>query len=184
MRTLLLFLAAMLFSGCSYKSQNYLTLATPYGNLKKEHLDCDIGVDEPDVPSYLEKRELAILKDNHLIRYRADAKWVGDMDKMLQERLIRSLKKRFEGGGVVAYPWEATRTPKCIVKLRVHHFIKQEQGVLLEASWRLVENGKENTYRFETTIPSSDQTESIVAAMDKALRMLEEKIAQSLKGIQ
>lgn len=184
MRILLLVLAAMLLDGCGYKNQNYFTLSAPYVKLKKEQINCDIGIDEVDVPSYLEKRELAIQKGNHLIHYHAKAKWVGDMDKMIHERLIGVLKRRFEGTNVIAYPWEAEKNPECIVKLRIHHFIKQKEGVLLDASWQISKRSKVYTYRFEVIMPASGQTESIVATMDKVLGKLEEKIAQSLKGMQ
>lgn len=176
--------ALLIVSGCSFSSYYVLSTASqpkqsyPY----KSEI---IGVEKVTVPEYLFKREIAVAKSSSQVVFLSGAQWAEDMDTGLTRRMIAYLQKKFQQPGVYAYPWGTDIQPGIKVKVNVTRFIAQAQSVYLDANWEVknMKTGKRTLKLFTTSVPTKEDPESIVAAMDKAFGQLERDVARGVKSL-
>jgi uncharacterized lipoprotein YmbA len=186
MQKLLLLLVSLFgLQGCIATNANYYVLSlsgqptTTYANKSRI-----IGVEKVTIPSYLNKREIAIAKNSSQITLLGNAVWGEDLDTGLTERLISFLQKKFNQPNVYAYPWGVDRQPTVRVRIDITRFIAQGENVYLDANWELKSGGtkRRKSSLFHTVVPTNSDPDSIVSAMDKAFSKLEEAVAKGVRG--
>jgi len=174
--------ATFALTGCF--SSHYYILSTASQPVQTyAHSSVVIGVEKVSVPEYLFKREIAVAESSHQIRLLSNASWAEDLDAGLTQRLIGFLQKKFSNPNVHHYPWGTDKQPSKKVKVQISRFIAQGDKVYLDANWQ-VENmkiGKTKARLFSLTVPTTDNADDIVSAMDSAFSQLEETIAQGVK---
>jgi len=182
----LLLLCVTLFGlqGClSTNSSYYILSLAPQPKSIYVNKNRIMGVEKVTIPSYLNKREIAIAKSSSEIILLGDAAWGEDLDTGLTHRLISFLQKKFNQPNVYAYPWGVDRQPTVRVKMDIKRFIAQGDKVYLDANWEL--KGSATSQRkaslFHTTVATKNDAKSIVSAMDKAFSQLEEAVAEGVR---
>jgi cholesterol transport system auxiliary component len=185
MRPVLFFVIAVLFfAGCAGTS-NYYVLSgpsTPERIYQKRAMS--IGVEEISVPKYLFKREIAVAKSSHKIVFLSHAQWAEDLNDGLTRRLVGYLQHAFNNPNVHLYPWGVESQPRLRVKVAIMRFIAEGDRVYLDASWSIddLKYGRKKSGLFSTSVPTEQDPESVVTAMDKAFSQLEAEVAGSIKA--
>lgn len=179
---LLAFIVSLTLGGCI--SSNYYVLSTPSLPANTyAYKPTSIGVEKVTVPEYMFKREIAVAESASQIRLLSNATWGEDLDAGLTQRLIGFLQKKFNQPEVYAYPWNVDRQPDRKINVHISRFIAQGDKVYLDANWA-VENMHTHQSKarlFSTTVQTSNQSDEIVAAMDRAFGQLEEVIAGGVR---
>jgi len=181
-KKVLLFPLLFLLNGCF--SNNYYVLSTAsqpvHHYMRKNRI---IGIEKVIVPKYLFKREIAVAQSNSHIGFLSGAVWAEDLDAGLTQRLIGFLQKKFNQPNVYAYPWGVERQPTVKVSVQITRFIAQGEKVYLDANWKIedMKTHKIKAKLFSVAVPASREATAIVAAMDKAFGLLEERIAEGLR---
>ena len=183
----LLLLCVTLFGlqGCISTSSSYYVLSlSPQPTATYANKSRIIGVEKVTIPSYLNKREIAVAKSSSQITLLGNARWGEDLDTGLKQRLISFLQKKFNQPNVYAYPWGVDRQPTVRVKVDITRFIAQGDKVYLDANWELKSGStqRRKASLFNTTVPTNSDADSIVTAMDKAFSQLEEAVAKGVRG--
>ena len=178
----LLFICVTLLGlqGCISTSSSYYILSlSPQPTATYANNNRIIGVEKVTIPSYLNKREIAVAKSSSQITLLANAVWGEELDAGLTQRLISFLQKKFNQPNVYAYPWGVDRQPTVRVKVDITRFIAQGDKVYLDANWELKSGStqKRKASLFRTTVPTKGDADSIVSAMNKAFSQLEEEVA-------
>ena len=179
-KLLLLFVTLFGLQGCISTSSSYYILSlAPQPKATYVNNNRVIGVEKVTIPSYLNKREIAVAKSTSQITLLGNARWGEDLDTGLTQRLISFLQKKFNQPNVYAYPWGVDRQPTVRVKVDIIRFIAQGDKVYLDANWELKSATTQNrkSSLFYTTVSSNSDADSIVSAMDKAFSQLEEAVA-------
>jgi cholesterol transport system auxiliary component len=177
-------LGSMLFvQGCFSTSNYYLLSVAPTPKIFYQTQEKIIGVEKVTLPSYLYKRELMMATSTREVILLPNALWVEDLDIGLTHRIIAFLQKKFKQPNVYAYPWGVMRQVDIKVTLNITRFIVEQNTVYLEATWSLesLETKHRISELFSITFPSTNDSQSIVFAMDKAFASLEEAIALGIK---
>ncbi len=185
MKTILLLCLTLIFSSCSIKSKSYYLLEGDKTILQTHPKPAVIGIAKIELPRYFNQNDLAVKASDNRVIFIQKANWISDMDEQLTTTLIRYLKRYFNTTDIFYYPWESEKKIQTIVKLRIENFIYQKQKgeVILDASWEIRGGGHSKAKFFHTQIPSADDSDAIVKAMDKAFAKLELQIARSLQSI-
>lgn len=183
-KILLILGALFIVSGCSFSSYYVLSTASQ-PTQSYAYKSQIIGVEKVTVPEYLFKREIAVAKSSSQVVFLSGSQWAEDMDTGLTRRLIAFLQKQFQQPGVYAYPWGTDIQPGIKVKVNVTRFIAQAQNVYLDANWEVknMKTGKITLKLFSTSVPTKEDAESIVDAMDRAFGQLEKDVANGVKSI-
>lgn len=146
--------------------------------------DVAIGVGPVILPDYLDRLPIVSRSGPHRLKIDDLHRWAGP----LQEEIVRVLKQNLAvltgSNQVIAYPWRHDTAPALQVSLNVLCFEGDGQKVSLDAQWRIVDttSGRTLDHR-QTTVEVPDNgedTESLVAAMSKAVGGLGEKIAAAI----
>lgn len=172
------------FNGCA-TSKSYYVLSvanTPSTVYQTKHAEV-IGIEKLRVPSYMYKREIAIADSPHKITLLGNALWGEDLDEGLTNRLIGYCQKKFNLPNVYGYPWGIDKQPDIKVSVQITRFIAQGDRVYLDATWSL-ENMRTKQHKarlFSTSVPTKNDVESIVSAMNKAFSEFEESVAVGIK---
>ena len=171
-------------NGCLSGSSSYyvLSVASQPASVYKTS-DMVIGVEKITVPGYLYKRDIAIAQSNSQITLLGNAQWGEDLDAGLTNRLIGFLQKKFNQPNVYAYPWGINHQPNLKVSVQVTRFIAQGDKVYLDATWS-IENMKTKRRKarlFSISVPTKNDTQSIVSSMDSAFAQFEETVAMGIK---
>jgi len=169
-------------TGC-FSSHYYILSTASQPTQRYAHSSVVIGVENVSVPKYLFKREIAVAESSHQIRLLSNASWAEDLDAGLTQRLIGFLQKKFSNPNVHHYPWGTDKQPVKKVKVQISRFIAQGDHVYLDANWEVenIKTGRTKARLFSTTVPTTDNADDIVAAMDSAFAQLEERVAQGVK---
>ena len=175
-------LASFALIGC-FSSHYYVLSTASQPTQTYAKTDMEIGVEKVRVPEYLFKREIAVAESSSQIRLLSNASWAEDLDVGLTQRLIGFLQKKFNNPNVHHYPWGVNKQPIKKVKVQISRFIAQGDYVYLDANWEVenIRTGKTKARLFSTTVPTTDNADDIVAAMDSAFAQLEERVAQGVK---
>lgn len=146
--------------------------------------DVAIGVGPVVLPDYLDRLPIVSRSGPHRLKIDDLHRWAGP----LQEEIMRVLKQNLAmltgSNQVTAYPWRHDSAPALQVSLNVLCFEGDGQKVSLDAQWHVVDttSGRTLDYRQTTVeVPNNGKdTESMVAAMSKAVGVLGEKIAAAI----
>ncbi len=181
MREMLVVALLLLLSGCGGVSKQYLLSVDHMSVPQKAKRSIQIGVDKVTVPGYLEESQIAIEKAGGEISYRSEI-WAVPTDKALTNTLIRALQKKFSNPNVYLFPWDVEKETGLRVKVTISRFIYSHGQVVLEATYFIKRIGSRHkkSYMFTTSVPSSEDTASIVQAMDRAFAKLIEEIGHHL----
>jgi len=184
LKTVLAAAAVLLLNGCVGSSNYYvLSVASQPQTVYPRHNKV-IGVEKITIPGYLYKREIAIAKSKSQIGFISGSEWGEDLDEGLTHRLISYLQKKFREPRVYEYPWNTDKKPNQLVKVQITRFIAYGNRVYLDANWEIKSSsGRSRSSLFSTSVamPSND-TQSIVNAMDAAFAELENAISNGLRS--
>lgn len=173
---------ALMLGGCM--SSKFYVLSTPSQPANTyAYRPMSIGVEKVTVPEYLFKREIAVAESPSQIRLLSNATWAEDLDAGLTQRLIGFLQKKLNQPQVYAYPWNVNTQPDKKISVHISRFIAQGDKVYLDANWA-VENMHTHQSKarlFSTTVPTTANSNDIVASMDRAFGQLEEVIARGVR---
>lgn len=179
---LLLVLLFIVFAGCSGK-QHYFILST--AKQPKQSFVChrSIGVEKVILPDYMDKRKLTIATSSNQILQIDSAKWAEDMDEGLTKRIVSFLQKKCRQPKVYLYPWGVDTQPNLKIRVQLNRFLTQGDRVYLDASYVVydITTKKSSAYLFNTSVPTTSETNDIIRAMDKAFNRLEEHIAVHIR---
>jgi len=182
-RRLFILSTFLLLSGCNVFPKFYIlsTASTPVDYYKINNKI--IGVEKVVIPKYLFKKEIAIAKSSSEVIFLENASWAEELDEGLTNRFINFLQKKFNEPKVFTYPWGVTTQPDIVIKIKITHFMAQNNRVLLEGNFTIenLKTQKSKSKLFLIKVKTTDEASDIVASMDKALITLEEKIADAIQ---
>ncbi len=178
---LTLLLLSLLMTGCSTKS--YYTL----GDTSNIHADANytqsIAVEKVDIPKYLKDTTLVKQITPYQVIMIKDAHWLTPMQKRLTNVLISYLQQSLNNPNVYLYPWESNiKTTQYKVSLKITKFIAYKEEVILESSYQItnLQSKKHQTKLFSTSIPTKENTESMMESMEKAYFQLANEIKKEI----
>jgi len=185
MKIFLILIILLGLDGCVSGSNSYYVLSVAsqpqkiYATRKRV-----IGVEKVSMPGYLYKRNIAIADSPSHITLLETAQWGEDLDSGLTNRLIGYLQKKFHQPDVYMYPWGIDKQPDIKVSVHVTRFIAQGDSVYLDTTWSVesVKTKKRVSRLFSTKVPTKNDAQSIVDAMDAAFALFEETVASGVKN--
>ena len=183
LKTIVIPVAVMIVAGCGATSSYYMLSVPTIPAKTYTALGKSIGVEKVTLPSYFDKRLLAVAHSSSQITFNSSAVWAEDMNTGLTNRLIGYLQKTFHQPQVYAYPWDTHTQPELKVRVQVTRFIAQGDRVYLDANWEIanLQNHTHQAKLFSTSVKTGSDAESIVQAMDSAFSQLETQVAEGMR---
>jgi cholesterol transport system auxiliary component len=182
MSKILLLIFSLLLGGCAGSSGYYILSNASQPQSRTATNVGTVGVEKVHVPKYLFKRKIAVANSPHEIVFLSGAEWGEDMDEGLTRRLIAYLRHHFQQPNIFAYPWGMDSQPDLKVCVDITRFIAQRGKVYLDANWYIedLHTGRKKSRLFSTAVPTGENAEAIVSAMDTAFSRLEQALARDL----
>lgn len=184
---IILYLTLFTLVSCSSAPKDLYVLSTvkePAIKLTQNHTY--IGVENITLPQYLNGQGIPVAKNPNEIFMLGGAKWAEALDTGLTNRLIMFLQKKFQLPTVYHYPWDIRAASGLKIKVRITHFIAQDDHVYLDANWQInkLDNDVIIAELFRTHLPADlSSAAAVVNAMDKAFSQLETQIAETIQKI-
>ena len=180
MTKLLPFLILLLLTGCG--SKKFYTLGDNLNITSSTTYSESIDVVKVTVPKYLKEHKIVRQVTPYQIELIEKAQWLVPMEKKLTDILIEYLQQSLNNPNVHLYPWESNNKASKRVSIEIKKFIASDKEVMLKANYKIVDltNNKSNVKNFKTTIPTSNDIQSMLKSMEKAYIKLIENIKTSL----
>lgn len=172
---------SLFFVGCSGTVSSHLLSVDIDNVTTRETREIQIAVDKVQVPTYMQDTHIA-MKDKEGSMGNRNATWAVPTEKALTNMLIRSLQHKFNDPNVKLYPWDVDKEVGIRVKVRVVHFLYEDNMVSLEASYSIgpIKSLSPNMYRYTAEVPSTDDTHMIVEAMNELFTSLINEIGSKI----
>jgi len=185
---LILAAAALLFTGCSSKSNFYqlhpkeMEHHSSVSGLKKTV----IGVAEVDVAAYLDKPQIMTRLSPERLQLHETERWAGGFDKNVQSVLAYDLSVLLPRYTFLARPWDEPIEEKYRIYVRIDRFDGDSNGtVTLDGRWSLV-NVEERKALISEEIhlqqKGAPTIDGIVATQSDLLARVSRHIAKRLKS--
>lgn len=101
----------------------------------------EVGIDQIDIPDYLNRREIALRTGENELRYTDRHLWAERPSVALERILPRNIERQSDSSlTVYGLPWPDHARPEIVLKLSFQSFEGQESpnaAVLLEVSWTI-----------------------------------------------
>ncbi|MFT4177388.1 MAG: PqiC family protein [Luteolibacter sp.] len=184
LRLSLLFLAAVLLSGCGSGGKTYYML-TPDGPAPAGS-GMGIGVGPVSLAEYIDRPNLVVQEDANQLGVAEDHRWAGDLGDSIARVTATNLGRRLRSGNIRVYPWPSDGAIRYQVVLDIRQFHAAADGyAVLEAGWRayaLPERRLIASRTFTAREPLvSSGYQPLVAAQSRLLSRLADDIAKKLK---
>jgi len=171
----------LLFAGCSKKE--YYTFGDNINGISSAYTSTKIiAIEKVKVPKYLTDTSIVYQVSPYRVVRLKKANWLTPMKKRLTNVLIDYLQKSLNNPNIYLYPWESKKKTDIKVSVRIKRFIAYQDKVILEARYQIknVKTQENQTKLFNTSIPSSHDTEEIMKSMEKAYFKLIETIKRDI----
>ena len=186
MNRLLPVLLALILAGCASSggsSVNYylLTPATDGKIVNKPGLK--VGVGPVELPEYLSRSQVLVQVGNSRVVAAREHRWAGPLQKNFTDVLTSNIAYRLGSADVVIYPWEGPRSVDRQVVIKVTRFIASEDGVHLDARWRLLDRNGDRVKSGSVSLTEPANTrdyDAIVTAMSSLTGRFADRIVQLL----
>jgi uncharacterized lipoprotein YmbA len=163
---ILLFL--LLLTGCG--SKKFYTLGDNLNIKSTTSYSKTIDVVKVTVPKYLKEHKIVRQITPYQIELVDKAQWLIPMEKKLTEILIDYLQQALNNPNVHLYPWDSNNKTEKRISIEIKNFIASDKKVMLKANYKIL-NLKNNTSQiklFKTTVPITNNIESMMQGMEKA----------------
>jgi len=173
-------LLILLLQGCSTKS--YYTIGDT-SHIKSPHTySKNIAVDKVEIPKYLKDSVIVKQVSPYQIMLIENANWLTPMQRRLTNVLINYLQKSLNNPNVYLYPWESKKESNKKISLKIKRFIAYKSEVILEANYTIYDfsSKRYSTKLFSTHVETTENTDAIMASMEKAYFELMEAIKLEL----
>jgi len=182
-KILLLSLIALLtIIGCS--SKEYYTLGDTSSITLSSPKACQqiIAVEKIEIPKYLKDNAIVKQVSPYQVIRLKKANWLTPMQKRLTNVLINYLQRSLGNPNIYLYPWDSTKDTNKKISVKITRFIAYKNQVILEASYQIknLKTKKSRTKLFNTKVPTTDNTEKMMEAMEVAYFELTEDIKNSI----
>ena len=180
MKRLLPLMLLLLFTGCG--SKKFYTLGENLNITSATTYTETIDVVKVVVPKYLTENKIVRQVTPYQIEFIDKAEWLVPMEKELTDMLIDYLQQSLHNPNVHLYPWESDKKASKRVSIEIKQFIASEKEVILKANYKIVNlpNNKSNLKNFKTTVPTTNDIQSMLKSMQKSYQELIEKIKTSI----
>jgi len=179
-RFFLSLLLLFIISGCS--SKEYYTLGDTSNIISEQHDKQIIAITKVEVPKYLKDNAIVKQISPYKVVRLKNSNWLTPMQKRLTNVFINYLQKSLNNPNIYLYPWENKKETNKKITLKIKRFIAYKNNVILEASYQ-IDNIKTKNYTtklFSTKVSSSEETEEMIEAMEKAYFKLIQKITKDI----
>ena len=186
MTRLLPLLLALMLAGCASSggsAVSYYLLTPDMSGTVVSRPDLRVGVGPVELPEYLSRPQVLVQVGSSRVVANKQHRWAGPLQKNFTDVLTTNIGYRLGSANVVIYPWESPRSVDRQVVIKVTRFIASDDGVHLEARWRLLD--RNGTQRKSGTIALADSADiedydAIVTAMSRLTGRLADRIVQLL----
>jgi len=183
---LLPLLLALMLAGCASSggsAVSYYLLTPDMSGKIVSRPDLRVGVGPVELPEYLSRPQVLVQVGSSRVVANKQHRWAGPLQKNFTDVLTTNIGYRLGSANVVIYPWESPRSVDRQVVIKVTRFIASDDGVHLEARWRLLD--RNGTQRKSGTIALADSADiedydAIVTAMSRLTGRLADRIVQLL----
>lgn len=184
MNRILLFIFALLLSGCAGAGKSYYMLSAsgpvPSGG------GIGIGIGPVSIAEYIDRPNLVLKQGPNQLAVAEDHRWAGDLSASIARVTATNVGRRLGTGNVRTYPWQRDDEVRYQITLDVRQLHAGEDGhAVIEAGWRaysLPERTLKASRTFTDREPlASDGYDEMVAAESRLLDRLAASIASSLK---
>ena len=184
--TRLLLLVTLLLAGCASSGGSavsyYLLTPDMSGNVVSRP-DLRVGIGPVELPEYLSRPQVPVQVGSSRVLADKRHRWAGPLQKNFTDVLTSKIGYRLGSANVETYPWESPRSVDRQVVLKVTRFIASDDGVHLEARWRLLD--RKGTQRKSGTIALADAADievydAIVTSMSRLTGRLADRVVQLL----
>ena len=172
-------LLALLASGCASPEPAYYTLAALPGS-PVPGAPRLVELRDPSIAGYLDRSEIVRSASGYKLDVRAGERWGEPFGPMLGRVLAEDLSQRLPGTTVFTAHSSLNPDPQAAIDVDVQRFDLGASGhVILRAQVAVMRTrGKTLTRTMQVeTVPQSNLTSSLVAAMSKALGLLADAVA-------
>lgn len=184
-------LLSLLLAACSRSKDITFYLLNPLHPTEHFHHPAhsltQIGMDDIEVPDYLEKLPLMIYQGPHQVSLNEDVQWAERVDKSIKRIIPANLSLLLPDAWIEYIPWDIKFKPQYYLRIQVTQFTIDSKGnSVLGANFVLTtaENTpliKETKY-YHAHIPEPT-TEKLIASMNQHLSHFTEDIANKLKKV-
>lgn len=188
-RRLLLLSLAMLLAGCGIfsrsKSRFYSIERIPPAAGVTHVVGAPIGIEVVEIPPGFDRRDIVVRKPDHQLEVRGTEQWSASVEPMVLHTLAFDLADRLPEGMMILPGQAKPNAPMRAVDVVIEEIAAgPEPRVVLDARWKLRENGRPELTRHETieiAIPNLE-SESVAEGMSLALATLADRIVAPLAG--
>ena len=183
-RTISIFLGALLLLGCAAGSKSYYVLTSdgpaPSGG------GTGIGVGPVSVAEYIDRSNLVLAESPNQLSVAEDHRWAGDLSAAIARVTAANLGRRMHTGNVHTYPWKGDDGLRYQIAIDVSQLHGAADGyAVIEASWRaysLPDRKLKVSRNFvDREALEKDGYQALVAAQSRLLSRLATDIASGLK---
>lgn len=180
MNKLLPLLILLILTGCGAKK--FYTLGDNLNINSTTTYSQTIDVVKVTVPKYLKEHKIVKQITPYQIELIEKAQWLVPMEKKLTEVLIDYLQQALNNPNVHLYPWDSDNRTKKRISIEIKKFIASDTEVMLKANYKIMNltNNTTKTRLFNTTIPTTNNIQSMMESMEKAYIKLIENIKTTL----
>ena len=180
---LLALTAAFAIGGCvTTQSPNFylMSTVTPSSTLTVSAKTAP-GVGPVTLPDYLQRQNLATRESTSRIHITPHDKWAAPLDAHLADLLAKNLGQRLDHPTIPVYPWPPGTKVTHQITVDVRDLIHYQDSIRLEVHWRLLVAGSVIVDRAsDLKEPASDDYDSIVDAMSRAVGRLADEMAAAV----
>ncbi|RUM71082.1 MAG: hypothetical protein DSZ07_01295 [Sulfurovum sp.] len=172
----------LVFTGCSSKKE-YYTFGDNINGVSSAYTSTKIiAIEKVKIPKYLTDTSIVYQVSPYRVVRLKKANWLTPMKKRLTNVLIDYLQKSLNNPNIYLYPWESKKKSDIKVSLKIKRFIAYKDEVILEAMYQIkdLKTQENQTKLFNTSIPSSHDTEEIMKSMEKAYFKLIKQIKKDI----
>lgn len=184
-RLLVLLLLSLIIAGCSRSKPSQFYLLNPLPFTLKKSLTYDflqIGVDPVKIPAYLEKPQLTVFYESHVVSLDESHQWAEALDKNIERVIITNLSSLLPGSIVQGSLWDIKFKPKYHLQIVVAQFSMSSEGdCILRAEYIMYYHDdiiKKREVYYHSKAPKAIPAE-LVKAMNSNLNHLSKEIAKS-----
>ena len=185
--------AALLFSGCrgGTPQPEFYTLSSIANDSEDAGAaspgqPVSIGIGPVVIPEVLDRPQIVSRTGPNKLRIDEFHRWAGKLDRNFARVVAENISVMLPTEQVDVYPWDADFNPQYQITFDIQHFEgRQDQDVVLEVFWKIIDTQKKEILRFERSVIKEPLTagdyDTLIAVKSQAVEKLSNLIVNEIK---
>ena len=187
-------LAALLFNGCrgGVPQTEFYTLSSIANNSEDAKTvftgqPVSIGIGPVIIPEVLNRPQIVSRTGPNKLRIDEFHRWAGRLDRDFARVMAENISVLLPTEQVVVFPWDADFDPKYQITFDIQQFEGyQDQDVVLEVFWKIINPQKKEILRFERSVIReplvAEGYDTLIATKSQAIEKLSKLIVYEIRS--